>query len=70
VKVQTVAADLSTGAGVDRVAEICAAEPLTLLVNNFEWIEFTSGKARDFKPIMLVPSAHAHFSRSLGRQWF
>jgi uncharacterized protein len=34
VKVQTVAADLSTSAGIDRVAEICAAEPLTLLVNN------------------------------------
>jgi hypothetical protein len=34
VKVRTVTADLSTSEGVDRVAEICATEPLTLLVNN------------------------------------
>jgi short-subunit dehydrogenase len=34
VKVRAVAADLSTGAGVDTVAEICATEPLTMLVNN------------------------------------
>jgi uncharacterized protein len=34
VKVRAVAADLSTGAGIDTVAEICATEPLTMLVNN------------------------------------
>jgi short-subunit dehydrogenase len=34
VNVRVVAADLSTGAGIDTVAEICAAEPLTMLVNN------------------------------------
>jgi short-subunit dehydrogenase len=34
VKVRAVAADLSTGEGIGRVAEICATEPLTLLVNN------------------------------------
>jgi hypothetical protein len=34
VKVRTVVADLSTGEDVDRVAQICATEPLTLLVNN------------------------------------
>jgi hypothetical protein len=34
VKVRVVAADLSTQAGADAVAEICAAEPLTMLVNN------------------------------------
>jgi uncharacterized protein len=34
VKVRVVAADLSTAAGVEQVAEICAAEPLTMLVNN------------------------------------
>jgi uncharacterized protein len=34
VKVRTVVADLSTNAAVDRVAEICATEPLTVLVNN------------------------------------
>jgi short-subunit dehydrogenase len=34
VKVRTVVADLSTSEAVDRVAEICATEPLTVLVNN------------------------------------
>lgn len=34
VKVRALAADLSTDAGVDAVAEVCAAEPLTMLVNN------------------------------------
>jgi uncharacterized protein len=34
VKVRIVAADLSTDAGVDTVTEICATEPLTMLVNN------------------------------------
>jgi hypothetical protein len=34
VKVRAVAADLSTRAGIDAVAEICAAEPLSMLVNN------------------------------------
>jgi uncharacterized protein len=34
VKVRVVATDLSTGAGIDTVAEICATEPLTMLVNN------------------------------------
>ena len=34
VKVRPLAADLSTDAGVDTVAEVCAAEPLTMLVNN------------------------------------
>jgi short-subunit dehydrogenase len=34
VDVRVVAADLSTGAGIDTVAEICATEPLTMLVNN------------------------------------
>ena len=34
VKVRVVAADLSTGAGVDTVAGICATEPLTMLVNS------------------------------------
>jgi len=34
VKVRTVGADLSTSDGADRVAGICATEPLTLLVNS------------------------------------
>lgn len=34
VTVRAVAADLSTGTGIDTLAEICAAEPLAMLVNN------------------------------------
>lgn len=34
VGVRTMAADLSTDEGVDAVAEVCASEPLTMLVNN------------------------------------
>ncbi|MEQ0564019.1 SDR family NAD(P)-dependent oxidoreductase [Amycolatopsis sp. NEAU-NG30] len=34
VDVRTVAADLATGHGVDTLAALCAAEPLTMLVNN------------------------------------
>ncbi len=34
VEVQALAADLSTDDGVDAVAEVCASQPLTMLVNN------------------------------------
>lgn len=34
VAVQPLAADLSTDEGVDAVAEVCASQPLTMLVNN------------------------------------
>lgn len=34
VKVQVVPADLSTDDGVDSVAQLCASQPLTVLVNN------------------------------------
>ncbi|GAA1299700.1 short-chain dehydrogenase [Planotetraspora silvatica] len=34
IKIKAVVADLSTAAGIDTVAEICATEPLTMLVNN------------------------------------
>jgi short-subunit dehydrogenase len=34
VKVRVVVADLATDEGIDRVADICASEPLTMLVNN------------------------------------
>lgn len=34
VKVQIVAADLSTDDGIDTVAELCGGQPLTMLVNN------------------------------------
>jgi hypothetical protein len=34
VKVQPLAADLSTDEGIEAVAEVCATQPLTMLVNN------------------------------------
>lgn len=34
VSVQVVAADLSTDDGIDTVADLCASQPLTMLVNN------------------------------------
>jgi short-subunit dehydrogenase len=34
VSVQPVAADLSTDEGIDAVAELCASQPLSMLVNN------------------------------------
>src|SRR5262245_53784838 len=34
VEVHTVSADLGTDAGIETVAELCATEPLTMLVNN------------------------------------
>jgi len=34
VAVQVLAADLSTAAGIDTVAEVCADQPLSILVNN------------------------------------
>ena len=51
VKVRIVAADLSTSEGVDRVADICATEPLTLLVNN-------AGVAH-YMPLAELPAAKA-----------
>jgi short-subunit dehydrogenase len=51
VAVRTVAADLSTGDGLDTVAAICAAEPLTVLVNN-------AGVAH-YMPLAQLPVAKA-----------
>jgi short-subunit dehydrogenase len=51
VKVRTVAADLSTDEGIDGVAEICATEPLDLLVNN-------AGVAH-YMPLADLPAAKA-----------
>jgi short-subunit dehydrogenase len=51
VKVTIVAADLSTAAGIDAVAEICATEPLTLLVNN-------AGVAH-YMPLAQLPAGRA-----------
>jgi uncharacterized protein len=50
-EIRTVAADLATSDGVGRVAEICAAEPLTMLVNN-------AGVAH-YMPLAELPAAKA-----------
>jgi short-subunit dehydrogenase len=34
VKVHVVPADLSSDEGIDSIAELCASQPLTMLVNN------------------------------------
>jgi uncharacterized protein len=60
VKVRTVAADLSTETGVDTVAEICATEPLTMLVNNagiahyMPLAELPADKARELVNIKVL----------------
>ncbi|ORW31152.1 short-chain dehydrogenase [Mycobacterium paraense] len=51
VMVRTVVADLANGYDVARVAEICAAEPLTMLVNN-------AGIAH-YMPLAELPAAKA-----------
>jgi short-subunit dehydrogenase len=51
VAVRVVAADLSTDAGIDAVAEIAASEPLTMLVNN-------AGVAH-YMPMAELPAATA-----------
>lgn len=51
IGVQPLAADLSTDAGIDLVAEVCAAQPLTMLVNN-------AGVAH-YMPIAELPAAKA-----------
>lgn len=50
-KVRTVAADLATTAGIDAVAELCATEPLDVLVNN-------AGVAH-YMPLADLPAAKA-----------
>ncbi|GAA1769048.1 SDR family NAD(P)-dependent oxidoreductase [Streptomonospora arabica] len=60
VKVRTVAADLSTDIGVDTVAELCAGEPLTMLVNNagvahyMPLAELPADKARELVHVKVV----------------
>ncbi|MET8641410.1 SDR family NAD(P)-dependent oxidoreductase [Streptomyces sp. NPDC004074] len=60
VNVRTVAADLSTDDGVDTVAEICAGEPLTMLVNNagvahyMPLAELPADKARELVHVKVV----------------
>ncbi|MFJ9342156.1 SDR family NAD(P)-dependent oxidoreductase [Streptomyces sp. NPDC101733] len=60
VKVRAVAADLSTDEGIDAVAEICASEPLTLLVNNagvahyMPLAELSAGQARELVNVKVL----------------
>ncbi|MEV7723669.1 SDR family NAD(P)-dependent oxidoreductase [Streptomyces sp. NPDC087917] len=60
VKVRAVAADLSTDEGIDAVAEICATEPLTLLVNNagvahyMPLAELSAGQARELVNVKVL----------------
>ncbi|OON82819.1 SDR family NAD(P)-dependent oxidoreductase [Streptomyces tsukubensis] len=60
VKVEPLEADLSTDEGVDRVAEVCAAEPLTMLVNNagvahyMPFTELPADKARELLHVKVV----------------
>ena len=60
VKVRTVAADLSTDEGITTVAEICASEPLTLLVNNagvahyMPLAELPADKARELVTVKVL----------------
>ncbi|MFD7713166.1 SDR family NAD(P)-dependent oxidoreductase [Streptomyces sp. NPDC059786] len=60
VFVRSVVADLSTDTGVDTVAEICAAEPLTMLVNNagvahyMPLAELPADKARELVHVKVV----------------
>ncbi len=69
VKVQPLAADLSTVEGIDAVAEVCASQPLTMLVNNagvahhMPITELPADKARELvdvkvaAPTMLIRAA-------------
>jgi hypothetical protein len=52
VKVEPVTADLATDEGVDAIAAVCAAQPLTMLVNN-------AGVAH-YMPFAELPADQAH----------
>ena len=60
VAVRTLAADLSTDEGVDSVAAVCAAEPLSMLVNNagvahyMPLTELPPDKARELAHVKVV----------------
>lgn len=75
VRVRVVPADMSTDAGIDSVAEICATDPLTMLVNNagvahyMPLAELPADKARELvsvkvlAPTMLTRAAVAGMQR-------
>jgi short-subunit dehydrogenase len=60
VKVQVVAADLSTDDGIDAVADLCANQPLTMLVNNagvahyMPLADLPASKARELTQVKVV----------------
>lgn len=60
VAVQVVVADLSTDDGIDTVAELCAGQPLTMLVNNagvahyMPLAELTAPQARELVHVKVV----------------
>jgi short-subunit dehydrogenase len=60
VKVQVVAADLSTDDGIDAVADLCANQPLTVLVNNagvahyMPLADLPASKARELTQVKVV----------------
>jgi short-subunit dehydrogenase len=60
IGVRTVAADLSAGEGIDTVAEICATEPLTFLVNNagvahyMPLADLPAGQARELVSVKVL----------------
>jgi short-subunit dehydrogenase len=60
VTVRAVAADLSTDTGVDQMADICAREPLTMLVNNagvahyMPLADLPADKARELVQVKVV----------------
>jgi short-subunit dehydrogenase len=60
VRVQPVAADLSTDEGIDAVAELCASQPLSMLVNNagvahyMPIVELPAEKARELLHVKVV----------------
>lgn len=60
VKVQVIAADLSTDDGIDIVAELCGGQPLTMLVNNagvahyMPMAELPAEKARELVHVKVV----------------
>jgi short-subunit dehydrogenase len=60
VKVQVLAADLSTDDGVDAVAQVCASQPLTILVNNagvahyMPFAELPAAQARELTHVKVV----------------
>ena len=60
VRVQVVAADLSTDAGIDQVAGLCADQPLTMLVNNagvahyMPLADLPTDKARELLQVKIV----------------